>query len=76
MNEKDLSREIKGRIEASLFVATKAVSTKAVARGLDLPEPQAEELLRELAHDLEAPNQGVRLRNVAGRWRGKPIHAI
>jgi len=69
VDEKDPSPEIKGRLEALLFVATKTVTTRALARGLDLPEPQAEELLRELAHDLEAPNRGVRLRNVAGRWR-------
>jgi segregation and condensation protein B len=77
MDEKDPSPEIKGRLEALLFVATKAVSTTALARGLDLPEPQAAELLRELAYDLEAPNRGVRLRNVAGRWRleTKPEHA-
>jgi segregation and condensation protein B len=75
MEEKDPSLAIKGRLEALLFVA-ETVSTKALARGLDLPEPQAEELLRELAHDLEAPNRGVRLRNVAGHWRleTKPEH--
>jgi len=73
----DPSPEIKGRLEALLFVATKTVTTAALARGLELPEPQAEELLRELVHDLEAPNRGVRLRDVAGRWRleTKPEHA-
>jgi segregation and condensation protein B len=77
VDEKDPSPEIKGRLEALLFVATKTVTTRALARGLDLPESQAEDLLRELAHDLEAPNRGVRLRNVAGRWRleTKPEHA-
>jgi chromosome segregation and condensation protein ScpB len=55
MEEKDPTPEIKGRLEALLFVATKTVSTKALARGLDLPA-QVEELLKELAQDLEAPN--------------------
>jgi len=74
--EKDPSPEIKGRLEGLLFVA-ESVSTKGLSRGLDLPEPQVEQLLRELAHDLEAPNRGVRLRNVAGHWRleTKPEHA-
>ena len=77
MEEEVPSLETKGRLEALLFVATKMVSTKALARGLDLPEPQVEELLGELAHDLEAPNRGVRLRNFAGRWclETKPEHA-
>jgi len=77
MEEKDPTPEIKGRLEALLFVATKTASTKALARGLDLPEPQVAELLKELAQDLEAPNRVVRLRNVAGRWRleTKPEHA-
>lgn len=75
MDEKVPNPVIKGRLEALLFAA-ETVSAKALARGLDLPEPQVEELLRELAHDLEAANRGVRLRNVAGRWRleTKPEH--
>jgi segregation and condensation protein B len=76
MQEQLSGPEIKGRLEALLFVA-ETVSTEALARGLDLPEPQVEELLRDLAHDLEVPKRGVHLRKVAGRWRleTKPEHA-
>ena len=66
MEERVPSPEINGSLEALLFVAAQTVSSKALARGLDLPDPQVEELLRGLAH---APQLGVRLRKV-GRDAG------
>ena len=78
MDEKLSSAEINGRLEALLFVATRAVSTKALARGLQLSEEHLEQVLQELVHDLDAPSRGMRLRNLGGRWRleTKPEHAV
>jgi segregation and condensation protein B len=56
-------------LEAVLFVTEAPVPLGELAEVLELPKKQVEELLAELAQDLERRESGLVLRSVAAGWR-------
>lgn len=56
-------------LEAVLFVTEAPVPIGELAEVLELPRDQVEELLKELADDLERRDSGLVLRSAAGGWR-------
>lgn len=61
--------QLKGAIEAMLFVTDEPVGTIALADMLEVEPGQAERALVELRDQLEDENRGIQLREVAGGWR-------
>ena len=61
--------QLKGAIEAMLFVTDEPVGTIALADMLEVEPGQAERALVELRDQLEGENRGLQLREVAGGWR-------
>ena len=61
--------QLKGAIEAMLFVTDEPVGTIALADMLEVEPGQAERALVELRDQLEGENRGIQLREVAGGWR-------
>ena len=62
--------QLKGAIEAMLFVTDEPVGTIALADMLEVEPGQAERALVELRDQLEGENRGIQLREVAGGCRG------
>ena len=58
--------QLKGAIEAMLFVTDEPVGTIALADMLEVEPGQAERALVELRDQLEGENRGIQLREVAG----------
>lgn len=56
-------------LEAVLFVSDEPLTAAALGQALDLPRPEVEGLLADLAALLEERGSGIVLRNVAGGWR-------
>jgi segregation and condensation protein B len=56
-------------LEAVLFVTETPVPTGELTEVLELPKKRVEELLDELAAELEERESGLVLRSVAGGWR-------
>jgi segregation and condensation protein B len=77
MDNIDDTERKKGELEALLFAASRPLSTRVLARNLDLSEEQTLALLSNFASDLALPGRGLQLREMAGAWRleTKPIHA-
>jgi segregation and condensation protein B len=77
MDHIDDTERRKGELEALLFATSRPLSTRVLARNLDLSEEHTLRLLGTLASDLERPERGLQLRENAGTWRleTKPIHA-
>lgn len=61
--------QLKGAIEAMLFVTDEPVGTISLADMLEVEPGQAERALVELRDQLEDENRGIQLREVAGGWR-------
>ena len=61
--------QLKGAIEAMLFVTDEPVGTISLADMLEVEPGQAERALVELRDQLEGENRGIQLREVAGGWR-------
>ena len=61
--------QLKGALEAMLFVTDEPVGTIALADMLEVDPREAESELIELRDSLEADNRGIQLREVAGGWR-------
>ena len=61
--------QLKGAIEALLFVTDEPVGTIALADMLEVEPAEAERALVELRAQLAEEGRGVQLREVAGGWR-------
>lgn len=61
--------QLKGALEALLFVTDEPVGTIALADMLEVEPAEAERALVELREQLADENRGIQLREVAGGWR-------
>lgn len=61
--------QLKGAVEAMLFVTDEPVGTIALADMLEVEPGEVERALVELRSQLEGENRGIQLREVAGGWR-------
>ncbi|MEE0706086.1 MAG: SMC-Scp complex subunit ScpB [Adlercreutzia sp.] len=61
--------QLKGAVEAMLFVTDEPVGTITLAEMLECDVATVEAALVELRADLEARGSGIQLREVAGGWR-------
>ena len=61
--------QIKGAVEAMLFVTDEPVGTIALADMLEIDPVEAERALVDLREQLAQENRGIQLREVAGGWR-------
>lgn len=61
--------QLKGAIEALLFVTDDAVSALVIAQMLEVSPAEVEHALVELRDEFESGNRGIQLREVAGGWR-------
>ncbi len=61
--------QLKGALEAMLFVTDEPVGTIALADMLEVEPSSVEEALVDLRAQLEEENRGIQLREVAGGWR-------
>lgn len=67
-----MSREnadLKGALEALLFVSDEPVPASRLAKVLELKQPAVEATLKELAAEFADEGRGFQLREVAGGWR-------
>jgi len=64
-----VSVQLKGAIEALLFVSDEPVSIARIARVLEKDEKSVSAALRQIADDYVAAERGFQLREVAGGWR-------
>jgi segregation and condensation protein B len=67
--EPDPATAARRDLEAILLLADEPVTVTALARALELPHEQVEELLVALAGEYAAEHRGFVLRAVAGGWR-------
>jgi segregation and condensation protein B len=61
--------EMRGTLEALLFVSDEPLPASKVSRLLEVAEPEVVAALRQLADDYAAEERGFQLREVAGGWR-------
>lgn len=61
--------QLKGAVEALLFVTDEPVGTIALADMLEVEPAEAERALVELREQLAEEDRGIQLREVAGGWR-------
>ena len=61
--------QLRGAVEALLFVSDEPVSAARIARVLDAKESQISKALDEIAEDCASNERGFQLREVAGGWR-------
>ena len=61
--------QLKGALEALLFVTDDAVSTLVLSQMLEVEPAEVERALVELRDEFEQQNRGIQLREVAGGWR-------
>ena len=61
--------QLKGAVEALLFVTDEPVGTIALADMLEVEPLEAERALVDLREQLAEENRGIQLREVAGGWR-------
>ena len=64
--------QLKGALEAMLFVTDEPVGTIALADMLEVEPAEVERALVDLRAQLEEENRGIQLREVAGGWRLAP----
>ncbi len=57
-----------GELEAALFASPRPLSAAALARRLELPEPEVLKLLARYGERLRAPDRGLQLRETRGLW--------
>jgi segregation and condensation protein B len=63
------NRELKGVIEALLFVAEEPLPFKQLCELTGRPESDVRTTLNELTAEYEAPSRGLEVREIAGGWR-------
>ncbi len=63
------SSDLRGAIEALLFVSDEPVSASRMARVLESSEASVDGVLKELAEEYQDQERGFQLREVAGGWR-------
>lgn len=61
--------DVKGALEALLFVSGDPVGANALAQALNITPGECTELLGQLKDEYEAAGRGFQLREVAGGWR-------
>ena len=61
--------ELRGTLEALLFVSDEPVSSSRIARLLERPEGDIEAALHDVAEEYAREERGFQLREVAGGWR-------
>ncbi len=61
--------QLRGAVEALLFVSDEPVSAARIARVLDAKESEVSKALAEIAEDCANNERGFQLREVAGGWR-------
>jgi segregation and condensation protein B len=61
--------QLRGAVEALLFVSDEPVSAARIARVIDAKESKVSAALKEIADDCVANERGFQLREVAGGWR-------
>lgn len=61
--------DLKGAVEALLFVSDEPVSAARLAKVLDASPGDVESVLADLAQDYREAERGFQLREVAGGWR-------
>ena len=61
--------QLKGALEAMMFVSDEPIGIITFADMLEVEPAQVEAALVELQDDLERENRGIQLREVAGGWR-------
>lgn len=61
--------QLKGAIEAVLFVTDEPVSTITLADTLEVTPAKVQQALIELSEQLNAEGRGIQLREIAGGWR-------
>lgn len=61
--------QLRGAVEAMLFVTDEPVGTIQLADMLEIEPAEAERVLVDLRAHMEEENRGVQLREVAGGWR-------
>lgn len=61
--------ELKGALEALLFVSDEPVPASRLAKVLEMKQPAVEAALKELAAEFAEEGRGFQLREVAGGWR-------
>jgi len=68
--------ELKGLLEAIVYVAEEPLSSAQIADGLQQPRERVQKLLDELISEFEKPEHGVAIREVAGGYKitTKPEH--
>lgn len=64
-----VTRELRGAIEALLFVSDEPVAASRIAKVLDEGESAVNATLTELAEEYRDQERGFQLREVAGGWR-------
>lgn len=65
----EISQELRGAIEALLFVSDEPVTAQRIARVMEEPEPAVKAALEQLAEEYRSAERGFQLREVAGGWR-------
>ncbi|GAB4285581.1 MAG: SMC-Scp complex subunit ScpB [Coriobacteriia bacterium] len=65
----DISRELRGALEALLFVTDEPVASARLAGILEVPKGEVDTALRALSEEYAAEERGFQLREVAGGWR-------
>ncbi len=65
----ELPVELRGKIEALLFVSDEPVSAARIARVLEVSEPEVAAVLAGIAQQYADQERGFQLREVAGGWR-------
>lgn len=61
--------EVRGAIEALLFVSDEPVASSRLAKILEVAPGEAESVLKALSAEYAKDNRGFQLREVAGGWR-------
>ena len=61
--------QIRGAVEAMLFVTDEPVGAITLAEMLECEVSEVQEALESLRSSLEEDNRGIQLREVAGGWR-------
>ena len=61
--------QVKGIIEALLFVSSTPLTLPMLKKLLQMPETKIEKLINELVHDYNSTNRGIRIVAIAGGYQ-------
>ena len=64
--------QVKGIIEALLFVSSTPLTLPMLKKLLQMPETKIEKLINELVHDYDSTNRGIRIVAIAGHSSSEP----